>query len=111
VPEDRGAAMMLHGQASESTADAAAGRLDVRLERIEIDPDGAVDGWRALLVVEDVPVCVLEATSGSRPRICSWEPGGDPQDLLAVFVAVRRGDWPDVATVGDLCGRMTRGAA
>jgi hypothetical protein len=81
--------------------------LDVRLEEVVIDPDGVQGGWRALLVVEGVPVCTMEATGSSRPRICEWSPGGDPQDLLAVFVAVRRGDWPGITTVGGLCaGRM-----
>lgn len=83
--------------------------LEVRLDKVEIDPDGAPDGWRGMLVVEGVPVCVMEATTGSRPRICGWEAGGDPQDLLAVFVAVRRGDWPGITTVGELCGQMARG--
>jgi hypothetical protein len=95
----------------EAPAREAVTKLDVRLERVEIDPDGTVDGWRGVLVVEDVPVCVLEAKAGSRPRICSWQPGGDPQDLLAVFVAVRRGDWPGISTVGELCGRMAHDAA
>lgn len=108
VPED-GAG---HGAGMPGPSPVVAGRrLDVRLEKVEIDPDGTVDGWRALLVVEDVPVCVLEARSGSRPRICSWQPGGDPQDLLSVFVAVRRGDWPGITTVGELCGRMAHDAA
>lgn len=77
--------------------------LDVRLRDVVIDPDGVVGGWRALLVVEDVPICTMEASGSSRPRICEWAPGGDPQDLLAVFVAVRRGDWPGISTVGGLC--------
>jgi len=80
--------------------------LDVRLEEVVIDPDGVPNGWKAMLVVEDVPVCTMEATGSSRPRICHWSSGGDPQDLLAVFVAVRRGDWPGITTVGALCASM-----
>lgn len=111
VPEGRVGAGIAHVSPSEMPVHDAGRKLDVRLERVEIDPDGTVDGWRGMLVVEEVPVCVLEAKSGSRPRICSWEAGGDPGDLLAVFVAVRRGDWPGISTVGQLCGRMARDAA
>jgi hypothetical protein len=80
--------------------------LDVRLENVVLDPDGVTEGWRALLVVEDVAVCTMEASGASRPRICHWSGGSDPQDLLAVFIAVRRGDWPGIGTVGALCASM-----